>query len=197
MTAPLCGSLQTHLGTSDAVGGRSHHQSPCEEESPSDQDVAAEENWNASRDPDKVRQIEGSISANCRQIEAWPYESPDDEIVQELEYIARRYGSGLQDRVLASLKRCLGAAYLVRSPIPDSIRQALPFFDESLALDPSQNVLSENVAFLENVLRSGSADGVTMFTNILEIIRGGRDPDIPGLAKQYFDQAAGLIPKEN
>ncbi|QQO46032.1 SAVED domain-containing protein [Paracoccus sp. MC1862] len=27
MTAPLCGSLQTHLGTSDAVGGRSHHQS--------------------------------------------------------------------------------------------------------------------------------------------------------------------------
>ncbi|MCZ0964004.1 hypothetical protein OU682_20640 [Paracoccus sp. EF6] len=27
VTAPLCGSLQTHPGTSDAVGGRSHHQS--------------------------------------------------------------------------------------------------------------------------------------------------------------------------
>ncbi|MBB1492990.1 trypsin-like peptidase domain-containing protein [Paracoccus sp. MC1854] len=170
---------------------------PCEEESPSDRDVAAEENWNASRDPDQVRKIESRISANCRQIEAWPYESPDDEIVQELEYIARRYGSVLQVRVLSSLKRCLGAAYLVRSPIPDSIRQALPFFNESLALDPSQDVLSENVAFLENVLRIRSADGVTMFTNILEIILGGPDLDIPGLAKQYFDQAAGLIPKEN
>jgi hypothetical protein len=142
-----------------------------------------------------VQRVDADVSDICTRLRYWPEinETEKNSLKARLEKLSKQVnnqvlGTNIPAYIIAKLNRCLGAADLISDPgIPGSIRNALPYFDRSLAFQPDQKVLRKNVEFLDEFLKTGSVDGVALMTTLLQILRGGDDADIPRLAKQYFE----------
>ena len=141
-----------------------------------------------------VQRIDADVSEICSKLKYWPENTSEisdlkTRIVKLSEQISQQIiGTNIPPYIMAKLNRCIGAVNLISDPgLPGSIRNSLPYFDRSLAFEPDQKLLRKNVEALDEFLKTGSVDGVTLVTTMLQILRGGDDPDIPKLAKQYFE----------
>jgi hypothetical protein len=141
-----------------------------------------------------VQRIDADVSEICSRLKYWPENTSEisdlkTRIVKLSEQISQQIiDTNIPPYIMAKLNRCIGAVNLISDPgLPGSIRNSLPYFDRSLAFEPDQKLLRKNVEALDEFLKTGSVDGVTLVTTMLQILRGGDDPDIPKLAKQYFE----------
>jgi hypothetical protein len=73
--------------------------------------------------------------------------------------------------------------------IAAQIPAALPYLSRSLEFDPSQALLKQNVETLETINRNQGGDIKVLITTLLQVLRGGNDPDIPALTEKI----AGVI----
>ena len=141
-----------------------------------------------------VQRVDADVSEICTRLKSWPENSSEisdlkSRIVRLSEQVNQQIlATNIPPYIMAKLNRCIGAVDLISDPgVPGSIRNALPYFDRSLAFEPDQKLLRKNVEVLDAFLKTGSVDGVALVTTMLQILRGGDDPDIPKLAKQYFE----------
>jgi len=150
-----------------------------------------------------VERIQAEVSDGCRRLQFWPRAgpTPPEDVRRNLERIAQtasnqELGVGIPSRTLASLNRCLGAAYLIsgKGP-PDNIREALPYLDRSLAFDPEQLLLRQNIVYLDQMLKTGQGDITVYLTTIFQVLRGSNDPEISDLVSQMREEAMKSLPR--
>jgi hypothetical protein len=141
-----------------------------------------------------VQRVDADVSEICTRLKYWPENTSEisnlkTRITKLSEQVNQQIlGTNIPPYIMAKLNRCIGAVNLVSDPgLPGSIRNSLPYIDRSLAFEPDQKLLRKNVEVLDAFLKTGSVDGVALVTTMLQILRGGDDPDIPKLAKQYFE----------
>jgi len=95
--------------------------------------------------------------------------------------------------VAATIYRMLGGACLIHTKLemPDKIRQALPYLKRSLEIWPEQELLQQNVAFLQTFLHNQGGNSRDYLTAVFQILRGPRDPDIPVLVEKMSSAMSG------
>jgi hypothetical protein len=151
-----------------------------------------------------LAQFEADVTSNCRKLQAWPTGNVQGEDVvaelgkllqyaeyQNLGQSARNYAT------LAMLNRCMGAGYLISKGEPmDKIRTALIYLPRSLAFDPQQALLRDNIASLDSFIKNRGGNITVFLTTILQVLRGSNDPDIPALVQTLEGVAKSTLQKQ-
>jgi hypothetical protein len=130
---------------------------------------------------------------------AWPVESFNGEdVLPKLEATLNAVEANVDYRekyrnIWATLYRMMGGAYLIHSKmeLPEKILSALPYLRRSRELWPDQQRFPENIAFMENFLRNKGGDIKEYLTNVLQILRGPGDAQIPTLVERMAGVATG------
>jgi hypothetical protein len=139
-----------------------------------------------------LRRIEADIADGCRNLQFWPRLPPAqlDEAGEALQKLSGEANLIATTKDLATLNRCLaGYELIMGGGPPDSLRKALPYLDRSLAFDPDQLLLRQNRTFLDQMLKTKTADFRQWMTTILQVLRGADDPEIPDVVQLLQDAA--------
>ena len=85
----------------------------------------------------------------------------------------------------------LGGAYFLHSKLEmgDKLRSALPQLRQSHEIWPEQQGLEQSISFFETFLRNQGGDIKEYLRNVLQILRGPADPNIPTLVEQLSGAA--------
>jgi hypothetical protein len=137
-------------------------------------------------------QIAEDVKYNCLALSTWPGNVKGADVVKRLSApLAKVEGDPLfrhsRSAQIGSLYRCMGGATLINGEIDTQIPLALPYLERSLEFNPSQYLLRRNVATLQTAYRNGKGDLDLISTAVLQVVRGGDDPDIPALEKKISD----------
>ncbi|HEV2134488.1 MAG TPA: hypothetical protein VGR47_09495 [Terracidiphilus sp.] len=136
-------------------------------------------------------QIARETAAFEAKLEIWPRASfsGEDVIPQLLVILQKAEGDPeyCQNNrpIWATLYRMIGGSYILHSKLQmrEKLSTALPYLHQSHEIWPQQEGFQENIAFFEKALREGECQIRDYSTNLLQILRGPRDPEIPALAE--------------
>jgi hypothetical protein len=138
--------------------------------------------------------IQDDVKYDCLLLTLWPNQSSAPQVLKDLSGPIKSVEenprfSHSRSVVIGRLYRCYGGAYLNSGNIAAQIPAALPYLSRSLEFDPSQALLKQNVETLETINRNQGGDIKVLITTLLQVLRGGNDPDIPALTEKI----AGVI----
>jgi TIR domain len=137
------------------------------------------------------KEIGTDVAYYTAKLGSWPVNSfGGEEVIPALSAALQKVegNSDYRERyrnIWATLYRMLGGAYLLHTKLEmaDKIRDALPHLRQSLDLWPDQQAFGQNISFLETFLRNQGGDIRQYLTNVLQILRGPGDPQIPSLVE--------------
>jgi hypothetical protein len=149
----------------------------------------------------KARQFEKDVATDVSyytaKLGSWPAVSLNgEELIEPLRTTLKKVEENREYRernrnIWATLYRMFGGASLIHSKLEmgEKLRLALPYLRQSRDLWPEQRGLKENVVFLETFARNQGGDVKQYLTNVLQILRGPDDPQIPMLVDRLANAA--------
>ena len=151
----------------------------------------------------KARQFEDELGTDIgyykTKLGSWPAASVNGEdLIEPLRTALKKVEDDRKYReryraIWPTLYRLLGGAWLIHGKLEmgERLRVALPYLRQSRDLWPEQRGLKENIAFLEAFERNLGGDVKQYLTNLLQVLRGPDDPQIPWLVGELANAAAG------
>ncbi|HEY6969754.1 MAG TPA: toll/interleukin-1 receptor domain-containing protein [Candidatus Angelobacter sp.] len=148
-----------------------------------------------------ARQFDKEVGTDVQyytaKLGSWPGNSFNGEdVIPALQGTLEKVEGNIEYReqyrhIWATVYRMLGGAYLLHSKLEmgDKLRSALPKLRQSREIWPEQQGLEHSITFFETFLRNQGGDIKEYLTNVLQILRGPADPEIPTLVEKLSGAA--------